>query len=165
MQSCKTQRHIFFIFDVKKLLQIKSFILESKRMKRIFTISLAFLTVLLCSCITKVAVDSKEFPLATYDDITHSFTGKITGTLANAFMATNIALENEKYFRCGQIPKDKEWLIYARAKLDVKVVVSLREEKAGVIEVNISYGEDNLEACRRLFKAILQNMNASAPIQ
>ena len=143
----------------KKMLQIKSFILKKNCMKKIFSISLAFVTVLLCSCITKVMVDSPQYPVATYDDITHNFSGKLNGTLANVFKATNIALERDlNYFRVGQVPKDKEWLIYARGKRDLKIVVNLREEKAGVVSVDISYGEDNLVACQQIFAAIVKNL-------
>ena len=131
-------------------------------MKNLYAIAMSA-CLLLCGCFTKVMVDSPEHPVATYDDVTYDFSGKITGTLANAFKSTNLALERDMgFFRCGQIPKDKEWFIYARAKRDIKVVVNLREnsEKPNTVDVIISYGEDDLVTCQKIFKAILDNMKA-----
>ena len=132
------------------------------RMKNLSAI-ISVACLLLCGCITKVMVDSPEHPIATYDDVTYDFTGKITGSLANAFKSTNIALERDMgFFRCGQVPKDKGWFIYARAKRDIKVVVNLKEnsEKPNTVDVTISYGEDDLVTCQKIFKAILNNMKA-----
>ena len=130
-------------------------------MKKLFSVLLPIMALSLCSCITKVMVDSPEHPVAVYDDLTCEFTGKISSSLANVFKATNIALERDlNFYRVGQVPKDKEWFIYARAKRDIKVVVNLREEKAGVVDVCISYGEDDLVLCQKLFKAILTNLKA-----
>ena len=126
-------------------------------------LSLSVVTLMLCGCITKVMVDSPDNPVAIYDDITHDFSGKITGSLANVFKATNLALERDmKFFRAGQIPKDNEWFIYARAIRDLQIVVNLKVDakKPEVVNVTISYGEDDLVTCQRLFKAILDNMKA-----
>lgn len=127
-------------------------------MKKIFCAIFSLSAVLLCSCVTKVMVDSPEHPVAVYDDLTHDFTGQIKGSLADVFRSTNLALERDMgFFRCGQIPKDNEWFIYARAKKDIQIVVNLKEQK-GVVNVVISYGDDDLVVCQRLFKAILENM-------
>ncbi len=130
-------------------------------MKKLLLFLLPAVAITLCSCITKVMVDSPDHPVAVYDDLTCEFTGKITGSLANVFKATNIALERDMgFYRVGQIAKDREWFVYARGKRDLQIVVNLSEEKTGVIAVNISYGEDDLVACQKIFKAILTNMKA-----
>ncbi len=131
-------------------------------MKKIF-VALSVVSLMLCGCITKVMVDSPENPVAIYDDITHDFSGQIKGSLANVFKATNIALERDmKFFRVGQIPKDKEWFVYARGLRDIQIVVNLKvnEKKPELIDVVISYDEDDLITCQRLFKAILNNLKA-----
>ncbi len=129
-------------------------------MKKLLTLLLPIIAISLCSCITKVMVDSPEHPVAHYDDLTCDFTAKISGTLGNVFKATNIALERDMgFYRVGQIPKDREWFIYARAKRDLQIVVNLREEKDAIV-VNINYGEDDLVTCQKIFKAILNNMKA-----
>ena len=131
-------------------------------MKKLFVI-LPRITALLCGCITKVMVDSPENPVAVYDDVTHDFSGQIKGSLANVFKSTNLALERDmKFFRCGQIPKDNEWFIYARGLRDLKIVVNLKvnEKKPELIDVVISYDEDDLITCQKIFKAILNNMKA-----
>ena len=114
---------------------------------------------LLCSCVTRVLVESDvpEQQVAVYDDLTHDFKGNIKAPLADVYTAANIALEQEGYFRCGQIPKDNAWILYARAKKDVRVVISLTQLKK-FVEIDISYGEDNLVACQRIYKAILKNL-------
>ncbi len=128
--------------------------------KTIFTaLSVSAAAMLLCSCVTRVLVDSDvpEQQVAVYDDLTHDFKGNIKAPLADVYKAANIALEQEGYFRCGQIPKDNAWILYARAKKDVRVVISLTQLKK-FVEIDISYGEDNLVACQRIYKAILKNL-------
>ncbi len=131
-------------------------------MKKIL-ILLPVIAFMFCACTTKVMVDSPENPVAIYDDITHDFSGTIKGSLANVFKATNLALERDmKFFRVGQIPKDNEWFVYARAIRDIQIVVNLKVDpkKPEMVKVTISYGEDDLVTCQKLFKAILNNMKA-----
>ena len=128
-------------------------------MKKIFCLLIASASVLMCSCVTKVLVDSPESPMATYDDITHEFQGRVKASLPNVFKATNIALERDLgFFRCGQIPKSGQWLIYARAKRDIQMVVDLKDEGNGFVSITLSYGEDDLMLCQKLFKAIVNNL-------
>ncbi len=130
-------------------------------MKKFVPILFVSASLLLCSCVTKVMVDSPEFPVATYDDLTNDFSAKVKAPLASVFKATNLALERDMgFFRCGQIPKDREWFIYARAKRDIQMVVNLKDEGNGVVNVIISYGDDDLVLCQKLFKAITNNLKA-----
>lgn len=130
-------------------------------MKKFICLLFVSASMLLCSCVTKVMVDSPEFPVATYDDLTNDFSAKLKAPLASVFKATNLALERDMgFFRCGQIPKDREWFIYARAKRDIQMVVNLKDEGNGVVNVIISYGDDDLVLCQKLFKAITKNLKA-----
>jgi len=130
-------------------------------MKKFICLLFVSASLLLCSCVTKVMVDSPEFPVATYDDLTNDFSAKLKAPLASVFKATNLALERDMgFFRCGQIPKDREWFIYARAKRDIQMVVNLKDEGNGVVNVIISYGDDDLVLCQKLFKAITNNLKA-----
>ena len=130
-------------------------------MKKFICLLFVSASLLLCSCVTKVMVDSPEFPVATYDDLTNDFSAKLKAPLASVFKATNLALERDMgFFRCGQIPKDREWFIYARAKRDIQIVVNLKDEGNGVVNVIISYGDDDLVLCQKLFKAITNNLKA-----
>ena len=103
---------------------------------------------------------SRAFPLASYDEISGSFSGKLAGNINSAFKSTNIALERDlKYFRVGQIPGDNSWLIYARAELDIKIVVWLKQVQNNEVEVVIDYGSGNLMKSQQIFNAIAKNMN------
>ncbi len=129
------------------------------RMKKFFYLFSVVATLALCACTTNVTVDSPASPMATYDDISGDFLGKIEGNINSAFKATNIALERDlKYFRVGQIPGDNSWLIYARAELDLKIVVSLKQLPNEMVEVSISFGDGNLMKSQQIFNTIAKNM-------
>jgi len=128
-------------------------------MKKFTSLALSFAALLLCACTTNVVVDSPAFPMASYDDVSGNFTAKLAGNLNSAFKSTNIALERDlKYYRVGQIPGDKSWLVYARAELDIKIVVSLKQLPNEEVEVEISYGDGNLMKSQQIFNAIAKNM-------
>ena len=129
-------------------------------MKKLVYLSVSAAAIFLTACTTNVTVDSPSCPMATYDDISGSFVGKLEGNINSAFKATNIALERDlKYFRVGQIPGDNSWLIYARAELDIKIVVSLEQLPNDMVEVDISYGSGNLMKSQQIFNAIAKNMS------
>ena len=125
-------------------------------MKKLFLMAISATALFVGACTTNVVVDSRAFPLASYDEISGSFSGNIN----SAFKSTNIALERDlKYFRVGQIPGDNSWLIYARAELDIKIVVWLKQVQNNEVEVVIDYGSGNLMKSQQIFNAIAKNMN------
>lgn len=118
-------------------------------------------TLFVCGCTTNVVVDSAAHPMGAYDGFTGTFNGKLSGNINSAFKATNIALERDlKLFRVGQKPKDNEWYIYARAELDIQIVVSLKQLPNDEVEVKIEYGDGNLMKSQQIFNAIAKNMHA-----
>ncbi len=129
-------------------------------MKKLFLMAISATALFVGACTTNVVVDSHAFPLASYDEISGSFSGKLAGNINSAFKSTNIALERDlKYFRVGQIPGDNSWLIYARAELDIKIVVWLKQLQNNEVEVVIDYGSGNLMKSQQIFNAIAKNMN------
>ena len=99
--------------------------------------------------------------MASYDNLSGGFEGKLTGNINNAFKATNIALDRDlKYFRVGQKPKDNQWYVYARAELDILIVVYLKQLPNEEVEVKIEYGGGNLMKSQQIFNAIAKNMRA-----
>ena len=129
-------------------------------MKKLFLMAISATALFVGACTTNVVVDSRAFLLASYDEISGSFSGKLAGNINSAFKSTNIALERDlKYFRVGQIPGDNSWLIYARAELDIKIVVWLKQVQNNEVEVVIDYGSGNLMKSQQIFNAIAKNMN------
>ena len=129
-------------------------------MKKLFLMAISATALFVGACTTNVVVDSRAFPPASYDEISGSFSGKLAGNINSAFKSTNIALERDlKYFRVGQIPGDNSWLIYARAELDIKIVVWLKQLQNNEVEVVIDYGSGNLMKSQQIFNAIAKNMN------
>ena len=119
-------------------------------MKKLFLMAISATALFVGACTTNVVVDSRAFPLASYDEISGSFSGKLAGNINSAFKSTNIALERDlKYFR----------LIYARAELDIKIVVWLKQLQNNEVEVVIDYGSGNLMKSQQIFNAIAKNMN------
>lgn len=130
-------------------------------MKKLIALVFSVAAIAICGCTTNVVVDSRAFPMASYDEISGSFTAKLSGSITSAFKATNIALERDlKYFRVGQVSGDNSWLIYARGELDVKIVVSLKQKMNDEVEVVISYGSGDLVKSQQIFNAIAKNMLA-----
>lgn len=130
-------------------------------MKKYLVYVLSLGALLLCACTTNVVVDSTANPMAVYDDISGTFKGKLPGTINNVFKATNIALERDlKYFRAGQIPGDNSWKVYARAELDVQIVVSLKQLPNDEVDVDISYGDGNVMKSQQIFNAIAKNLRS-----
>lgn len=128
-------------------------------MRKISLMAISVAALFAGACTTNVVVDSRAFPMASYDEISGSFTGKLAGNINSAFKSANIALERDlKYFRVGQIPGDNSWLIYARAELDIKIVVSLKQLPNDEVEVSIDYGDGNLMKSQQIFNAIAKNM-------
>ncbi len=115
--------------------------------------------VLLGACTTNVVVDSAAHPMGSYDNISGTFEGKLSGNINNAFKATNIALERDmKFYRVGQKAKDNEWYVYARVELDVLVVVFLKQLPNDEVQVKIEYGSGNLMKSQQIFNAIAKNI-------
>ncbi len=130
-------------------------------MKKLIALVFSVAAIAICGCTTNVVVDSRAFPMASYDELSGSFTAKLSGSITSAFKATNIALERDlKYFRVGQVSGDNSWLIYARGELDVKIVVSLKQKMNDEVEVVISYGSGDLVKSQQIFNAIAKNMLA-----
>ena len=130
-------------------------------MKKLIALVFFVAAIAICGCTTNVVVDSRAFPMASYDELSGSFTAKLSGSITSAFKATNIALERDlKYFRVGQVSGDNSWLIYARGELDVKIVVSLKQKMNDEVEVVISYGSGDLVKSQQIFNAIAKNMLA-----
>lgn len=130
-------------------------------MKKLIALVFSVAAIAICGCTTNVVVDSRAFPMASYDELSGSFTAKLSGSIGSAFKATNIALERDlKYFRVGQVSGDYSWLIYARGELDVKIVVSLKQKMNDEVEVVISYGSGDLVKSQQIFNAIAKNMLA-----
>ena len=127
-------------------------------MKKIIYLALSSIGIFLCSCTTNVVVDSPSFPMASYDEISGTFSGKVVGNINTAFRATNLALEDLKYFRVGQIPGNNSWLVYARALLDEQIVVSLEQLPNEEVAIEISFGSGNLMKSQQIFNAITKNM-------
>jgi len=128
-------------------------------MKKILSFAFAGAALLLAACTTNVVVDSAAYPMANYDDVTGAFSGKISGNINTAFKATNVALERDlKYFRVGQLPGDNSWEIYARAELDIKILVTLKQRGGDEVEVSVEYGDGNLMKSQQIFNAIAKNM-------
>ena len=128
-------------------------------MKKCLNSLLAVSTLLFCACTTNVVVDSTANPMAVYDEVSGTFTGKLPGTINNVFKATNIALERDmKLYRVGQIPGDTTWKVYARAELDLQIVVTLKQLMNDEVEVEISYGSGNLMKSQQIFNAIAKNL-------
>ena len=130
-------------------------------MKKILSFALVAGSAFLAACTTNVVVDSAAHPMGSYDNISGSFEGKLAGNINNAFKATNIALERDlKYFRVGQTPKDNEWYVYARAELDIRIVVNLKQLPNDEVEVKIEYGDGNLMKSQQIFNSIAKNMRS-----
>ena len=130
-------------------------------MKKTLSCAFAAVALFVCACTTNVVVDSAAHPMGTYDNMTGSFHGKLSGNINTAFKATNIALERDmKLFRVGQIPKDNEWYVYARAELDIQIVVFLKQLPNDEVDVKIEYGDGNLMKSQQIFNAIAKNMRA-----
>ena len=128
-------------------------------MRKISIMAISAAALFVGACTTNVVVDSRAFPMASYDEVSGSVTGKLAGNINSAFKSTNIALERDlKYFRVGQIPGDNSWLIYARAELDLKIVVSLKQLPNDEVAVSIDYGDGNLMKSQQIFNAIAKNM-------
>ena len=128
-------------------------------MKKFTSLALSFVALLLCACTTNVVVDSPAYQLGTYDEISGTFYGKLEGSLGNVFKSTNLALEKDLgYFRVGQIPSKNSWIVYARAELDLQIVVSLEQLPNNLISVEISYGSGNLMKSQEIFNAIAKNL-------
>ena len=100
--------------------------------------------------------------MASYDEISGTFSGKVVGNINTAFRATNLALEDLKYFRVGQIPGNNSWLVYARALLDEQIVVSLEQLPNEEVAIEISFGSGNLMKSQQIFNAITKNMRLLA---
>lgn len=130
-------------------------------MKKILSLALSVVALFICACTTNVVVDSAAHPMGSYDGMTGTFKGKLSGDINTAFKATNIALERDmKLFRVGQKPKDNAWYVYARAELDIQVVVFLKQLPNDEIEVKIEYGDGNLMKSQQIFNAIAKNVRA-----
>ena len=130
-------------------------------MKKLVLIAFSAVALLLGACSTHVLVDSADYPMAEYDDMTGNFEGKLKTNINTAFKATNLALEKDlQYFRVGQIPGDNSWRIFARTVLDYEIVVNLRQEKSGDVSVVISFGDGNLMKSQQIFNAIAKNVRA-----
>lgn len=130
-------------------------------MKHILSFAFVVAALLMCACTTNVVVDSAAHPMGLYDGLTGTFSGKLSGNINTAFKATNIALERDmKLFRVGQIPKDNEWYVYARAELDIQIVVYLKQLPNDEVSVKIEYGDGNLMKSQQIFNAIAKNMRA-----
>lgn len=130
-------------------------------MKKILSFALIAVSVFLGACTTHVVVDSSSHPMASYDNLSGGFEGKLAGNINNAFKATNIALDRDlKYYRVGQKPKDNQWYVYARAELDILIVVYLKQLPNEEVEVKIEYGGGNLMKSQQIFNAIAKNMRA-----
>ena len=128
-------------------------------MKKLLALVLSSLALLLGACTTHVVVDSSADPMATYDDISGTFTGKLGGNINQVFKSTNLALEKDlHYFRVGQIPGNDSWRVYARAELDIQIVVSLKQLENDQVLVEISYGDGDLMKSQQLFNAISKNL-------
>ncbi len=128
-------------------------------MKKILSLALVSLAVFLGACTTNVVVDSAAHPMASYDNISGGFEGKLSGNINNAFKATNIALERDmKFYRVGQRARDNEWYVYARVELDVLIVVFLKQLPNDEVQVKIEYGDGNLMKSQQIFNAIAKNM-------
>ena len=130
-------------------------------MKKLVLIAFSAVALLLGACSTYVLVDSADYPMAEYDDMTGNFEGKLKTNINTAFKATNLALEKDlQYFRVGQIPGDNSWRIFARTVLDYEIVVNLRQEKSGDVSVVISFGDGNLMKSQQIFNEIAKNVRA-----
>lgn len=130
-------------------------------MKKIVLIAFSAAAMLLGACTTNVLVDSSAYPMATYDDVSGTFSGKLATNINTAFKATNLALEKDLgYFRVGQIPGDNSWRVYARAELDYQIVISLTQVKNNEIAVEVSYGDGNVMKSQQIFNAIAKNVRA-----
>ncbi len=124
-------------------------------MKKILVFSLLPLIALISACTTHVGVDAAGHPVASYDNMTGTFDGKLSGDLNSIFKATNIALERDLgYYRTGQTPSDDGWIVFARAELDLKIVVTLKKMKADEVRIAIEYGDGDLMKSQQIFNAI-----------
>ncbi len=128
-------------------------------MKKILSLAFATVAVFLGACTTNVVVDSAAHPMASYDNVSGTFEGKLSGNINSAFKATNIALERDmKFYRVGQKARDNEWYVYARVELDVLVVVFLKQLPNDEVQVKVEYGDGNLMKSQQIFNAIAKNM-------
>ena len=117
-------------------------------MKKLLALAASSIVLLFCACTTNVVVDSTADPMATYDEIGGTFSGKLAGNINQVFKSTNLALEKDlHYFRVGQIPGNDSWRVYARAELDIQIIVALKQLPNDQVSVEISYGDGNLMLC------------------
>ena len=72
-------------------------------MKKLFLMAISATALFVGACTTNVVVDSRAFPLASYDEISGSFSAKLAGKINWAIKSTNIALERDLiYLRVWQ---------------------------------------------------------------
>lgn len=130
-------------------------------MKKYLYAVISLCALAMCACTTNVVVDSSANPMATYDELSGTFSGKLAGSINNVFKATNLALERDlKFFRVGQIPGNNAWRVYARAELDEQIVVSLAQLPNDEVNVEVSYGSGNIMKSQQIFNAISKNLKA-----
>ena len=128
-------------------------------MKKLLALAASSLVLLFCACTTNVVVDSTADPMATYDEIGGTFSGKLAGNINQVFKSTNLALEKDlHYFRVGQIPGNDSWRVYARAELDIQIIVALKQLPNDQVSVEISYGDGNLMKSQQIFNTIAKNL-------
>ncbi len=128
-------------------------------MKKLLALAASSIVLLFCACTTNVVVDSTADPMATYDEIGGTFSGKLAGNINQVFKSTNLALEKDlHYFRVGQIPGNDSWRVYARAELDIQIIVALKQLPNDQVSVEISYGDGNLMKSQQIFNTIAKNL-------
>lgn len=128
-------------------------------MKKLLALAASSIVLLFCACTTNVVVDSTADPMATYGEIGGTFSGKLAGNINQVFKSTNLALEKDlHYFRVGQIPGNDSWRVYARAELDIQIIVALKQLPNDQVSVEISYGDGNLMKSQQIFNTIAKNL-------
>ena len=53
-------------------------------MKKLIALVFSVVAIAICGCTTNVVVDSRAFPMASYDEISGSFTAKLSGSITSA---------------------------------------------------------------------------------
>jgi len=115
----------------------------------------------LAACSTNISVDSANYPVASYDNVTGVFEGKVSSDIKSVFNATNIALQKDLgYFRVGQSQTNVGWVIYARAELDFEIIVTLTKAKGGDIVISIEYGDGDLMKSQEIFNTIVKELRS-----
>lgn len=131
-----------------------------KTVRNAVSFAVVLASAFVCACSTPVFVDSRDNPNATYNSVTGEFRATLTGTLDDAFAATNKALDYDmKYYRMSEVLGDNSRKVRARAIMDKLVIVELKETKRGnKIAVTISFDGGNLAESQKIYKAISSRM-------